>query len=268
MCRILAVTAPGSFDVRPWLETFAARCRTSGEYQGDGWGIAWRTSDGWERYRSVGPIWSEGERSFPASTTFLVHARSAFRDTPVAVEHNMPFLDGQTAFAFNGELRGVRLAVPGVNGAARLFHLFGRLRETSSGASTAALERLDRAVVARTEYVRALNVVVVDEGGVHIRSRFGEDPDYFTLHACAEARGPGGERAAVVSSEAMTVPGADIHWQPVPNGGGLSLHPPGVGPGRRADPEPARTGYGKSVDPAQELPLPPHASASRRNTSC
>ncbi len=267
MCRILAVTARRTFDVRPWLDAFAARCRTSGEYQGDGWGLAWRTGDGWERYRSVDPIWDRDESRFPASTTYLVHARSAFRDTPVAVEHNMPFLDDRTAFAFNGELRGVRLSVPGGNGAARLFHLFGRFRAAPPGLSTAALERLDRTVVARTDYVRALNLVVADEGGVHIRSRFGEDPDYFTLHASADARGPRGERAAVVCSEAMTVPGADIEWLPVPNESGLSLHPPGERPGREAPPEPTRPGN-QSGTAAQDPRFSPAPSVLPRDTTC
>ena len=136
MCRILGIQADTLIDASPWIEAFGLRCRDSNEFQGHGWGMSWYVDGGWQRYRSLRPIW-EDRVELPESRIVLVHARSAFRNEDIAVENNMPFLSGELesspgdrhgarAFAFNGELHGVRLTVPGVTGAARLFHLLER----------------------------------------------------------------------------------------------------------------------------------------------
>lgn len=232
MCRILALAATRPFGVEPWLRAFAERCRESREYQGDGWGLAWWNGTEWERRRTLDPIWSETLESAPRSSAYLVHARSAFTGSPLALELNMPFLGDRCAFAFNGELRGVRLSVPGANGAQRLFTLFQRFQD-AGGDSPSALTRLDRVVSTRTDYVRALNVVVADEAGIHVTSRFNQEPDYFTMHASEHARGPAGEPISVVCSEALAVPGAVVPWRPVPRGVRLTLCAPGPGRSHR-----------------------------------
>ena len=116
----------------PVLESFRERCRDSREYQGHGWGAAWRSSGAWSRYRSLTPIWDD-DPELPAEVDFLVvHARSAFRDEGIDIENNMPFYRGERVFVFNGELQGVRLRVPGRIGAEKIFNLIeGRDEGTS-----------------------------------------------------------------------------------------------------------------------------------------
>lgn len=249
MCRILALTANRPFRPEPWLRSFAQRCRESHEYQGDGWGLAWWNGTKWERRRALDPIWSETFDAVPRSSAYLVHARSAFTGSPLALDLTMPFLGGGCAFAFNGELRGVRLSVPGANGAQRLFTLFQRFRD-AGGDSPSALTRLDLVVSKRTDYVRALNVVIADGAGIHLTSRFNQEPDYFTMHATEQARGQAGEPISVVCSEPLAVPGAVVPWRPVPSGVRLTLPVPGHGRSHCGSPG--------------ALPLPP----TRTESSC
>lgn len=209
-----------------WLPPFAARCRSSKEYQGDGWGVAWWTDEGWRRHRSLTPIWDDHAPDLPRARSFVVHARSAFRDSEVALRHAMPFLSEPLAFAFNGELRGVRLAVPGENGAARLFHLAQRFLAAEGGDAPAALRRLDEVVSRRSDYVRALNVLVADGRGVHALCRFSEDPEYFTLHRGRTSEGGASEGSAVVealSSEPFAPVGVPVEWTTVGNGETVTL---------------------------------------------
>lgn len=231
MCRILAVLADRPVDARPLVDAFAERCRASREFQGDGWGVAWREAGGWRVFRTVRPIWEERAPALPPSTLFLVHARSAFRNEGVAVENNMPFVEDDLAFAFNGELRGVRLKAPGDTGAWRLFHLLKRFASTESDgdgpASVGAggletLRRLDGLVTRRTEYVRALNVVTSDGTRVWLNTRFGEDPDYFTLRRVGTRWD--GASVTLASSEVFQLEGVEpLAWEAVANGSTVVL---------------------------------------------
>jgi glutamine amidotransferase len=245
MCRILAITSSVPIDATPILGEFAARCRTSKEYQGHGWGVARATGDvAWQRYRSVRPIWEDERPRFEPARTWIVHARSAFRNEGIVVANNMPFLANDLAFAFNGELRGVRLQAPGDTGAARLLHLLGRFRAAADGNVLDALVRLDRVVSERSDYVRALNVVAADRDRVYVHSHYSEDAEYFTLHTAVgegapgarlevgEGEGEGGrdpadatgraDSIAIVCSERLDVPGIGP-WEPVPNHSTLAL---------------------------------------------
>lgn len=216
MCRILALRADEPLAPLPWIEAFAERCRSSREYQGDGWGFAWRERDCWVHYRSERPIWDDLPATVPPSHTVLVHARSAFRNEGVAVENNMPFIEGDLAFAFNGELRGVRLSAPGETGAARLLHLFTRFHAAAGGEGLTALARLDGVIASRTDYVRALNIVVSDGDRIWINTHYSEDPDYFTLHRARVDLAPGAQ-ARIVSSERLSIPGVEPRWEAIPN---------------------------------------------------
>jgi glutamine amidotransferase len=125
MCRILAFRADDRIDAGHWLTSFAEACRDSREDQSHGWGVAWRDESGWRRYRSLEAVW-ETSFELPHTRLAIAHARSAFRDEGIELPNNMPFLRDELAFAFNGELRGVRLNAPGQTGAARLEHLLHR----------------------------------------------------------------------------------------------------------------------------------------------
>lgn len=211
MCRLLVVRDDTPFGAGEPLQRFAAAARASKEYQGDGWGCAWREGGEWRSYRTVTPIWEDRLDGFGATRLLVAHARSAFRNEGITVENNMPFLEGAEVFAFNGELRGVRIAEEGDTGAAKLFRFLHRL---GSLRTADALARGLEIVAARTRYIRALNLIVSDGDRVLVASRFGEDPDYFTMRRV--------ERGArrMVASDPIDE-GTD--WLPIPNGTVMAL---------------------------------------------
>jgi glutamine amidotransferase len=222
VCRVLAIQGDAPFDAEPFLSAFAEECRRSKEFQGDGWGVAWREGIAWRSFHTLQPIWETALPDLPRSRLFLVHARSAFRNERIVVENNMPFVDDGLAFAFNGELRRVRLRAPGDTGARRLFHLYRRFRRAAADTAVGdegrtALRRLDEVIRARTEYVRALNVVVSDGEQVWVNNRFSEDPDYFTLWTATSSSD--GTRLRLVSSERFDLrERGGLAWQPLSNG--------------------------------------------------
>jgi len=191
------------FDPAPLFTRFRERCRESVEYQGDGWGLAYRVGGDWTRHRSLAPIWEDAV-PLPARVNLLVgHARSAFRNEGIVPENNMPFYRDDRVFVFNGELHGVRVRAPGRIGAEKILHLLSRV---DRGDLTQALVAVDRLLHARSRYVKAMNVAVVDGDRIHALCRYAERPDYFTLHARA------GDLAGVCS-----VP-LDQGFQPMANG--------------------------------------------------
>jgi len=223
MCRLLAIASGSPLDAHELVTAFAERCRDSKEFQGHGWGVAWREGGRWRRHRSVAPIWEDSRPRPPASRMWLVHARSAFRNEGITVENNMPFLADDLAFGFNGELRGVRLSAPGDTGAARLLHLLERFRAVAKGDVLQALERLDRVVSRRSSYVRAMNIMAADGERLYLHSHFSEDPDYFRLHT-ATLTGADGVSCVVACSEELRVPGLSP-WTAVDNHSTLALEP-------------------------------------------
>ena len=212
---MLAVTTPEPIDHTPFIKAFARQCRDSREYQGHGFGVAWRDGDAWSTSHDLTPIWKATLPAVPPTTLMLVHARSAFRDKGIMIEHNMPFIGrGGLVFAFNGELRGVRLRAPGPNGAWRLFHLLNQLRESVSGDVGKAVQRLDAMIHDRSEYVRALNLIVSDGRQVWINNHFAEDPEYFTMHT-GHAVGPEGQPISMIASEPFEPAGVAVAWHAV-----------------------------------------------------
>lgn len=186
---------------------FAEIARTSREYQGHGWGCAWYEAGSWSTYHNISPVWEDDLDRFGQATVLLAHARSAFRDEGIVVENNMPFVENEAAFVFNGELRGVRIAEAGRIGAEKLFRFLLRngARESPDRAGQAL-----RLVHQRTRYVRAMNFVIGCDGRFLVASSFSEDEDYFTVHL---RRRPG---EVVVSSAPYE---AETGWAPVRNGG-------------------------------------------------
>ena len=183
MCRLLAVIARTPVDVRYHLDAFTRVCKASPEYQGHGWGYAVLRDGGWERYRSVTPIWEDGTRPGGDVRVLLAHARSAFRDEGIVVENNMPFIDDQQAFIFNGELHGVRLPVAGRTGAERLFRF---LRQPAATHTADAVVRAIRILKSRTSHIRACNFVIADRTAVIVQSLFAGEAG--VLHAAPASR--------------------------------------------------------------------------------
>lgn len=193
-------------DASAHLDAFARLCKGSREYQGHGWGCAVWRGERWDRYRTVRPIWEDGFRPEGDVRVLLAHARSAFRDEGIEEESTMPFVSGGRAFAFNGELRGVRLAMDGRTGAEKLFHYIGRVDAPDTAGS---IKKAMAVVRRRTARIRASNFILAEPGRFHVYSLFDGEADYFTLHRRRTAA------ECVVCSEPYA--GEAPAWEPIPN---------------------------------------------------
>ena len=208
MCRLLCVRSTREFALDEHLDALARIARDSKEYQGHGWGCAWREGGGWRTYHSIAPIWEDRARPAGRSRLLLAHARSAFRDEGICVRNNMPFFDGRRVFMFNGELRGVRIRERGRIGAEKIFNVVKRFEEDDLGE---ALRRATALIEKRTRYVRAMNIVIADARAIYVYSRFSEDPDYFQMHRA----GPPG---TLIICSAPYPHRAGHEWQRIANG--------------------------------------------------
>ena len=179
MCRLLTVRSEKPFAIMPHLGKFADIARNSKEYQGHGWGCSYRDESGlWRFYKNINPVWEDDLSRFGATTLLVAHARSAFEDRDIVIENNMPFFDGRTVFIFNGELRGVQIREQGRIGAEKIFNF---IRRFDRGDTLKALEKAVGIIKKRTRYIRGMNIIMVNEGGIFVSSFFNEDEEYFTM---------------------------------------------------------------------------------------
>lgn len=179
MCRILYARCATPFPIAEKLRSFAELSRDSREFQGHGWGCAWRTDDGWQQYHDIRPIWEDDLNQFGNTRLLLAHARSAFRDEGIVVENNMPFSDGESVFIFNGELRGVRIKSEGRIGAEKIYNY---IRRFDRGDKCAAAAKAVEIIKKRSSYVRAMNIILSDGEQSCLSTSYCEDPDYFQMH--------------------------------------------------------------------------------------
>lgn len=180
MCRLLLVKSDKPFYPSEHLEKFAEICRTSKEYQGHGWGMAFLDVLGKPRiHKSINPIWEETPDGWPATTFLLVHARSAFRDEGIEIENNMPFFDERYVFIFNGELQGVRIKEEGRIGAEKIFNYIKRF---DKGDLLQAVRKGASIIRKKTRYIRAMNIIMTDFKQSCFFSHYNEDPQYFAMH--------------------------------------------------------------------------------------
>ncbi len=205
MCRLLCVKNQKPFDIGERLSYLADIARNSPEYQGHGWGCAYIVDGEWKVHHDIKPIWEDDLTRFGATTLLLGHARSAFRDENIVVENNMPFSDDRYVFAFNGELRGVRISAEGRIGAEKVFNFVKRF---DKGDMAAAMRKGMDVIVRRTRYVRAMNMIIADRENVYVGSLFNEQPEYFRLRALQSDGG------FTVSSETVSEEGG---WRVIPN---------------------------------------------------
>ena len=214
MCRLLCVRSANAFDLEGHLEALARIARDSKEYQGHGWGCAWREGDAWRTYHDIAPIWEDRGRPSGRSRLLLAHARSAFRDEGIEVGNNMPFTDGRSLFLFNGELRGVRMKEQGRIGAEKVFNF---IRRFDRGDMAEAMRKGLAIIERRTRYVRAMNIIIADADAIRVTNRFNDSPDYFRMHVSAHP-----ERL-VLCSDPLPASGASgtsrvDEWQPLATG--------------------------------------------------
>ena len=179
MCRILYARADAAFAIPELLHAFAELSRNSSEFQGHGWGCAWREGDSWRQYHDIRPIWEDDLTRFGSTRLLLVHARSAFRDEGIVVENNMPFSDGDSIFIFNGELRGVRIKSEGRIGAEKIYNYIRRFDQGDKCAATAKAVDI---IKKRSAYVRAMNLILSDGEQSCLSTNYSENPGYFQMH--------------------------------------------------------------------------------------
>ncbi len=184
MCRILYARVDDSFAIPDLLAPFAELSQHSREFQGHGWGCAWREGNGWQQYHNISPIWEDDLSQFGSTQLLLVHARSAFRDEGIVVENNMPFSDGESVFIFNGELRGVRIKSEGRIGAEKIFNY---IRRFDKGDKCAATGKAVDIINKRSAYIRAMNIILSDGEQSILSTAYSEDPDYFQMHRKTDA---------------------------------------------------------------------------------
>lgn len=179
MCRLLMIRANRAFPTADYLKAFALLAKNSMEYQGHGWGLAYRANNQWKLYKNIQPIWEDNLTIFPSTTFLVVHARSAFRDEGIVVENNMPFIYDDLVFIFNGELHGVRITSPGRIGAEKIFNYILRF---AHGNVLTALQQSIPIITKRTRYVKAMNILISDAQQIYAATQFQERPAYFTLY--------------------------------------------------------------------------------------
>jgi glutamine amidotransferase len=183
MCRILYARATQPFSISELLQPFAEMARDSREFQGHGWGCAWRDaeddSSGWQQYHNIRPVWEDDLSQFGSTHLLLVHARSAFRDEGIVVENNMPFSDGKSVYIFNGELRGVRIQSEGRIGAEKIYNY---IRRFDKGDLCAATTKAVDIIKKRSSYVRAMNILLSDGEQSCVSTSYSEDPEYFQMY--------------------------------------------------------------------------------------
>jgi len=187
MCRILYARAAQPFSISDLLQSFAEMARDSREFQGHGWGCAWRDANGdangdtsgWQQYHNIHPVWEDDLSQFGSTHLLLVHARSAFRDEGIVVENNMPFSDGKSVYIFNGELRGVRIQSEGRIGAEKIYNYIRRFDKGDlCAATTKAVDIINK----RSSYVRAMNILLSDGEQSCVSTSYSEDPEYFQMY--------------------------------------------------------------------------------------
>jgi glutamine amidotransferase len=179
VCRLLTVRSNKTFSIEPYLSKFADISRNSKEYQGHGWGCAYRDETaGWKFYKNINPVWKDDLSRFGKTALLVAHARSAFEDRDIVVENNMPFFDGRTVFVFNGELRGVKIRAEGRIGAEKIFNY---IRRFDQGDTRIALIKAIDIIKKRTRSIRGMNIIMVNDEGIFVSSYFTQDDMYFTM---------------------------------------------------------------------------------------
>jgi len=211
MCRLLYVNSKQEFSVEYYLIKFAEISKNSKEYQGHGWGFAYWQHNTWNYYKNVKPIWDDNHFGFGNTTRLIAHARSAFKDEGIIVENNMPFYDEKNIFVFNGELRGVKIKEEGRIGAEKIFNYIKRF---DNGNFQEALSKGTEIIKKKSNFIRAMNIIISEKDKTFVYSHFNEDEEYFTMNIKKN-----GNMVAVCSDQFK----GEDDWQPIKNNTLLEL---------------------------------------------
>lgn len=194
MCRFLLVKSRQPIDPQPLVRGFANMAATSrtpdGDWQGDGWGIAWKVQtskfkvQNWQVYKSLKPIWKDKAvfHQFPKTNLLAIHARSAsFVKDKGKLEYNQPYLDKDLCFVFNGLIAGVKLTTPlaGIIGAQKLFSL---LRLQLKQDPEQALTAVSTIMHSNSRTVVGMNIGLIKGRSFYVLCDYEKYRDYFSLY--------------------------------------------------------------------------------------
>ena len=186
MCRFLLVKSKKEISPKTLLEEFADMCRDSqteeGDWQGDGWGVAWYGKNGWEDRKSLLPIWEERKKfgKVPRTRALVAHARSAtFAKDKGNIDYNQPFLSGDYCYVFNGMVQGVSLAAEGQIGAQKIWSLLQKELKTSKPLQ--ALKNLNELLRKNSREIKGLNIGLATKDNFFALCGKQSNGDYFTL---------------------------------------------------------------------------------------
>ncbi len=218
MCRFLLVKSKKTIDPVPFLRDFADMAKKSkafdGDWQGDGWGVSWLDDKGWNRYRSLKPVWQDTAAFDRIHSTklLMVHARSAsFPQHKHNIEFNQPYIENPYSFVFNGFLMGVRLSLPGKIGAEKIWNYLKTLLLKKNPVD--ALEKTGLLLKKNSRTVQALNIGLSDGKHLYALNYFTKHPQYYRLHRHKDSN------LSVICSEPLEL----IELSPTESGTILSL---------------------------------------------
>ena len=189
MCRFALILSERKIQPKELLNSFADMAKNSpapdGDFQQDGWGIAWFEKNAWQTHHSLLPIWEDRAvfNNIPKSRAFSIHARSAsFPGDRGNILFNQPFTNGEYSFVFNGLLKGVRLpySVPGRIGAEKIWNLLQNELERYD--PDAALKNVKKLLIANTDQIIALNLGLVSKNSIYSLNYFSVHKEYYSLH--------------------------------------------------------------------------------------
>lgn len=184
----MARSAYGDLNTNVLLSEFATMCERSpapdGDWQGDGWGVAWQGDDGWQVKKSLSPIWQERHMfvTVPPTKMLVAHARSAgFPQHKGNIEFNQPYTEGGVCFVFNGMLRGVSIPIKleGVIGAQKIFSFLRH--EVAKKTGDEALRALAATAKAHTRHIVGMNVGLVRGDRLFALCDYTDNEEYFSV---------------------------------------------------------------------------------------
>lgn len=182
MCRLLLITSKQVKTIVPHLQAFARIAETSEQWQGDGWGIAYRDRSGKiSIYKSLQPIWKDQKifSIFPPTNFALVHARGAYKQPNLDIRNNHPFQSGKWLFAFNGYIQGVTIKIPGSTGAKKIFNLL--LKNLKLLPPKRAIAKTVEQIEKNSQHIVAMNFILTDAKKAYVYCCYSENENYFAL---------------------------------------------------------------------------------------
>lgn len=186
-----------ALDASAFLSEFATMCERSpapdGDWQGDGWGVAWRGNDGWQVKKSLLPIWQERHMfsAVPPTKLLVAHARSAgFPHHKGVIEFNQPYAEDGLCFVFNGMLRGVSvpMALEGTIGAQKIFSFIKNEALHKDKGGDEALQALDATLKAHTRRIDGMNVGLVQGDRLSALCEYADNEEYFSVRYYQDPR--------------------------------------------------------------------------------